>query len=377
MLDPRRELAKRARKSRLVVKIGSSVLTDRSGRLAPKVVRRIAGEGGELVSKRRWVYVVSSGAIAVGIGVLGLKSRPRTIPGLQAAAAVGQSKLVEAWSSGFRRFDIPVAQVLLTHSDLGSRERFLNTRRALAELERRGALAIINENDTVSFEEIALGDNDGLAAQVSNVVDAGVLLLLSVAPGILDADGEIIQEAVATDPRLDAVVRPVRSAHGSGGMASKIEAARIAAARGAHVLILDGTKPDMVAAALAGERVGTLLSPEPGTEALNSRHHWILHSLRPVGAVLVDDGAVTALVERKKSLLPSGILKIEGDFSEGAPIDVIHKDGKKRRTVARGLARYSSAELHEIAGFPSSEIRHRLGFSLGDAAIHRDDLVVI
>lgn len=377
MTDPRQDLARRAKRARLVVKIGSSVLTDSHGRLSPKVVRRIAGEIGEIVSKRRWCYVVSSGAIAVGMGILGLKARPRTIPGLQAAAAVGQSQLVQAWSSGFRRFDVPVAQVLLTHADLGSRERFLNTRRALAELERRGAIAIINENDTVSFEEIALGDNDGLAAHVSNVVDAEILILLSVAPGILDAGGEIISEAVASDPRLDAVVRPERSAHGSGGMASKITAARIAAARGAHVVIVDGSQPHQLDAVLSGARVGTLLSPEPGTESLNSRHHWIAHTLRPVGAILVDAGAVAALQTRRKSLLPSGILEIEGTFSEGAPIDIAHEAGGVRASVARGLARYSSAELAQIAGLPSTQIRHRLGFSLGDAAVHRDDLVLL
>src|SRR5262245_44703447 len=199
-----RELLKDLTRScRIVVKVGSGVLTDEQGRLDPRVLRRLANEIAPLMGLRRWPFIVSSGAIAAGVGLLDLKTRPRTMAGLQAAAAVGQSKLIEAWAQAFRKFGVPVAQVLLTHADLANRKRFLNARRALGELERRHALAVINENDTVSFEEIAFGDNDQLAAQVSNLVDAQLLIMLSVAGGVLDDKGARISVAAAKDPMLD------------------------------------------------------------------------------------------------------------------------------------------------------------------------------
>src|SRR5262245_37474788 len=239
-----RELLKNLTRScRIVVKIGSGVLTDDQGRLDPKILRRLANDIAPLMGLRRWPFVVSSGAIAVGMGLLDLKTRPRTMAGLQAAAAVGQSKLIEAWSSAFRKYDVHVAQVLLTHADLANRKRFLNARRALGELERRHALAVINENDTVSFEEIAFGDNDQLAAQVSNLVDAQLLIMLSVAPGIVNPSGVRIPESLATDPLLDALIQPSRSRFGTGGMVSKVRAARAACARGAFVAIVSGREP--------------------------------------------------------------------------------------------------------------------------------------
>src|SRR5688572_30771796 len=222
---------------------------------------------------RRWPYVVSSGAIAVGMGLLDLKTRPRTMAGLQAAAAVGQSKLIEAWSQAFRKYDVPVAQVLLTHADLANRKRFLNARRALGELERRHAIAVINENDTVSFEEIAFGDNDQLAAQVSNLVDAQLLIMLSVAPGVLNESGVRIPEARASDKMLDDLIQPSKSRYGTGGMVTKIRAARAAAARGAFVAILSGKEPGQIEALLRGEDVGTVLTPDSVEDKLSSRAH--------------------------------------------------------------------------------------------------------
>lgn len=373
-LNPRAELGKRARIGRIVIKIGSGVLTDADGRLAHRTVKRLATEIAPLITPRRWPYIVSSGAVAVGMGILGLKERPKAIPGLQAAAAVGQSKLVESWSNAFKKHDVPVAQVLLTHDDLANRRRFLNARGALAELERRGAVAVINENDTVSYEEIAVGDNDGLAAQVSNLVDAGLLILLSTAPGILDENGQVIDVADATDPALDAVIRPERSRFGIGGMKTKIDAARVAAARGAHVAIIEGKRPDAIRALIEGESIGTLLVPAAGpNEPLKSRHHWIAHTLRPAGSLEIDAGARSALVDRKKSLLPKGIVAVLGEFRDGEAVDVCH-DGQ---VVARGLCRYSSAQLAQIAGCESKAIGQRLGFTLGDAVVHRDDLVVL
>lgn len=375
-MSSRAALRHQARSGHIVVKIGSGVLTDAQGRLDPKVIRRLAKEIAPLASPGRFPTIVSSGAIAVGVHVLGLKSRPRSMPGLQAAAAVGQSKLMEAWSTAFSRHGLHVAQVLLTHDDLGDRRRFLNVRRALGELQRRRAIAIINENDTVSFEEIALGDNDKLAAQVANLVDAGVLILMSVAPGLVDDQGAVVPERPAADRGLDRFITAARSKTGVGGMGSKLEAARAAAARGAMVVIVDGKTPGRIAQILEGEPVGTLLTPPAGAR-LHSREHWILHTLRPRGRLLVDAGAQAALVTHKKSLLPSGIRRVEGRFEEGDPVDIAAAEGGPSVVFARGLARYGAADMQRIAGQKSERIAELLGQSAGDAAVHRDDMVLL
>jgi glutamate 5-kinase len=316
--------------------------------------------------------VVSSGAIAVGMSVMGLKTRPKTMAGLQAAAAIGQSKLVEAWSQAFRKYETPVAQVLLTHADLANRKRFLNARRAMAEIEKRRAVAIINENDTVSFEEIAFGDNDELAAQVANVIDANLLIMLSVASGV-NQDGARIPEVVSSDPLLDSVAEKGTSRFGSGGMVSKIRAARVACSRGATVAIIPGKESGMIARLMAGEDVGTVVVPDRDKDKLSSRDHWIAHTLRPAGKLLIDDGAVRALTAQKKSLLPSGVTGIEGDFAEGDAVEIRHQ----QKAIARGLVRYSADQMKRILGKPSKAIHEILGFTLGAEVVHRDDLVLL
>jgi glutamate 5-kinase len=362
---------------RVVVKIGSGVLTDEQGRLEPKTLRRLANEIAPLVGLRRWPFVVSSGAIAVGMGILGLKSRPRTMAGLQAAAALGQSKLVEAWSQAFRKHEIPVAQVLLTHADLANRKRFLNARRALGEIERRHALAVINENDTVSFEEIAFGDNDELAAHVSNLVDAQLLIMLSVANGVMDAAGARISEALAHDDALDALARPSASRFGRGGMTSKLRAARIAASRGAYVAILPGKEPGAIQRLLQGEDVGTLLVPDEARGRLRSRAHWIAHTLRPSGVLVVDDGAAAALLGNHKSLLAPGVLRVEGRFAEGDAVEIARKVGDEAQVFARGLTRFSAAQLAKVVGLAAPQVAEVLGLGTSDAVVHRDDLVLL
>ena len=373
-MSHRRKVRRLARAGRIVVKVGSGVLTDEHGRLEPKTVRRLAREIAPLIGLRRWPFIVSSGAIAVGMGILGLKTRPRTMAGLQAAAALGQGKLVEAWAQGFRKQDVHVAQVLLTHSDLSNRKRFLNARRALGELERRKALAIINENDTVSFEEIAFGDNDELAALVSNLVDAQLLIMLSTASGIMNADGNRLPEARASDPLLDAIAKPRASRFGVGGMVSKLRAARVATSRGAYVAVVNGKLPGAIETLLDGGDVGTLLIPDDGADRLSSRAHWIAHALRPSGTLVVDAGAQEALQAFSKSLLPRGVTSIRGHFAEGDAVDIT---GAAGTAFARGLTRYSSEQMGRIAGLPSSEIRQVLGFTSGDAVVHRDDLVLL
>lgn len=372
MSDWRKALAERP--GRVVVKIGSSVLTDEAGHIRPKVIRRLADEIAPLITPRRWPFVVSSGAIAVGVGELGLPERPQTMAGLQAAAAVGQSKLVETWAAAFRRFDTQVGQVLLTHADLADRKRYLNARHALLALKQARVVPIINENDSVSYKEIALGDNDELAAQVCNLVDAQLLVMLSVAPGILDEGGRCVPEVAADDPRLDAWVRPSGSRFGRGGMASKIRAARAATDRGSAVVILDGTKQGNLQRLLAGEEVGTLLTPPRESHPLSSRAHWILHSLRPQGRLLIDAGACRAIEEGKTSLLGRGVLSVEGDFLAGDAVEITSEAGEP---LARGLSRYTAEDLRQIAGLPSDAIQDKLGHFHGPTVVHRDDLVMI
>ena len=365
-----------SRSGRIVVKIGSAVLTDEQGRLDPKIIRRIASDVAPLANPKRWPTIVSSGAIAVGMGILRLSHRPQTMAGLQAAAAVGQSKLVEAWAQAFRKYELPVAQILLTHADLANRRRFLNARRALGELEKRRSVAVINENDSVSFEEIAFGDNDELAAQVTNLIDAQLLIMLSSAPGVLDHQGQRIPSAEASHPYLDDVAQPHTSRVGKGGMISKLRAARMACARGAHVAILPGRTPEILESFLAGDDVGTLLVPDSTQPSLNSRAHWIAHTLRANGVVMVDAGAADALVHGGKSLLASGVTRIEGSFLEGDAVDIT-LTSSAQSAFARGLIRYSAEHMRQIIGGSSSDIPETLGFSAGDAVIHRDDLVVL
>lgn len=377
-MSAREQLKQLTKAGRIVVKIGSGVLCDDQGRIEPKTIRRIATEVAPLIGLRRWPFIVSSGAIAVGMGIMGLKHRPRTMAGLQAAAAIGQSKLVEAWAQAFRKFDVPVAQVLLTHADLANRKRFLNARRALGELEKRHAVAIINENDTVSFEEIAFGDNDELAAQVANVVDAHLLVMLSTAPGIVNKHGVRLPEALSSDRILDAIAQPRASRFGSGGMVSKVRAARAACARGAIVAIIDGKEPGNLERLMDGEDIGTLVVPDREKDNLSSRAHWIAHTLRPAGKLVVDVGAARALTEKKTSLLPKGVTSVTGDFAEGDPVDIVLKEGDgTKKTIARGLSRYSARQMKQILGKPSSDIGTILGFTFGDEVVHRDDLVLL
>jgi glutamate 5-kinase len=267
--------------------------------------------------------------------------------------------------------------VLFIYVDFANRKRFLNARRALGELERRHAVAVINENDTVSFEEIAFGDNDELAAQVSNLVDAHLLIMLSTAPGVVNESGVRLPEALASDSLLDALAQPGASRFGKGGMMSKLRAARVASSRGAYVAILEGKRPGQIAALLDGQDVGTLLLPNEAKGKLSSRAHWIAHTLRPAGKLVIDAGAANALRDQSKSLLPSGIRAVIGDFAEGDPVEIAIGNAAHHEVIARGLVRYSAEQMERIQGLPSSAIEGVLGFTSGDAAVHRDDLVLL
>jgi glutamate 5-kinase len=324
-----------------------------------------------LRAERRSVVIVSSGAIALGRQRLALPKRPNEMALLQACASVGQSALMRAWEEAFAPHGAPVAQILLTHADLADRERYLNARNAIDALLEVGAVPVINENDSVSVDEIKFGDNDQLAAMVATLTGADLLVLLTDVEGLLDASKvrvSIVEDASAATAMVEAGASDV----GTGGMSSKLEAARRATLRGIPSVIADARDPDVLRRVLAGEDVGTLFTPQ-GTR-LASRKHWIAYTLRPRGTLIIDAGAAKALSSGGRSLLPAGIVGVRGDFSAGDAVTLVDPNG---REVARGLARYATRDVAKLAGAPTKDIAEILGFHGGDEVVHRDDLVVL
>lgn len=363
---------------RVVIKIGSRVLTAEGEGLDDVFLAALASEVAHQRGKGREVIIVSSGAVAAGVKALGLKARPRTIPQKQAAAAVGQSKLMQAYEEAFSLHDLKVAQILLTRDDLSNRHRFLNARATLDALLECGVVPVINENDTVVVEEIKFGDNDNLSALVSSLVEAHLLIILTDIDGFYDADPRSNPDARLV-PLVKAVTREVEraaggsgSAVGTGGMATKLAAAKRIGRYGVPTLIVNGRKSGTLAEALAGKEVGTLILPSG--ESLNRRKHWIAYTLRPRGRIFIDTGALVALTRHGKSLLPSGVVRVEGDFDRGACVLVCGPDGKE---FARGIIDYSRREMEQICGCRSGEIEKCLGYRYGDEIIHRDNLVIL
>ncbi|MBI2066754.1 MAG: glutamate 5-kinase [Deltaproteobacteria bacterium] len=362
---------------RVVIKIGSSVLKDQAGRLSLKRLSELVRGVSCLHKKGFQLVLVSSGAIASGMQRWGFQKRPSKISELQACASLGQPFLISCYQKLLARSKIDVAQLLLTRSDLEDRTRFLNAKHTLFELLRRKALPIINENDTVAVEEIRFGDNDNLAALTTNVVDADLLILLTDQDGLFTANPT--REAGATQIPL---VRSVDTAlvektgqetsHTTvGGMRSKLEACRKAAEYGIPTIIANGQDPKILQKIFAAEAVGTLFLPE--RDSLTARKHWIAHTLQSRGTLLLDEGACHALIDKKKSLLPSGIEEIKGSFVQGDAVDICNPQGI---VIGRGLSSYSSQEIQKIKGEKTSEIEKRLGYKGPDEVVHRDDLVL-
>ncbi len=361
-----REALKDAR--RVVVKIGSRAIAGntpdgRFGSMAKQIAeQRAAG---------RSVVLVSSGAITLGLSRLGLTSRPRAIARLQASAAVGQSQLMRCYEDAFASYGMAPAQVLLTHSDLADRDRYLNARGAIDALIELGAVPVINENDTVAVEEIKFGDNDQLAAMVATLASADLLVLLTNVDGVLDPHGAPVR--LVSDPtQASALVRAETSDVGTGGMKSKVDAASRAARRGVPVVIADASDEQALTRILGGDEVGTLFLPHGSP--LASRKHWIAYTLKPKGAIVVDDGAKRALIERQRSLLPAGVIGVRGDFEPGDAVRIVDSGGQE---IARGLARYGTRDVARLAGARSEEIEAKLGRAGDDEIVHRDDLVAI
>jgi glutamate 5-kinase len=368
---------KLAKSKRWVVKVGSSLLTAIGQGLDRKAIADWATQIAALHQNGREVVLVSSGAVAEGMARLGLRQRPAVLSELQAAAAVGQMGLVQAWESAFQQHGLHTAQVLLTHEDVSNRDRYLNSRGTLKALIEYGVIPVINENDTVATEEIRLGDNDTLAALAVNLVEADVLVLLTDQDGLFEADpraskdARLIAEAELSDPRLDAMAGEGRGELGRGGMRTKLIAARWAARSGATTLIAHGRAPDVLARLAGGEALGTLLKPAQGVMA--ARKRWIAGQLQVRGKLHLDAGAAQVLRDKGKSLLPVGVKKVEGEFGRGDLVLCLDPDG---REVARGLVNYDAAESRRILGLASSKVQAALGYPGAPELIHRDNLVL-
>ena len=362
----------------VVVKIGSSLLTNEGRGLDADAIARWAAQVAELRTLGKRVILVSSGAIAEGMQRLGWTRRPRAMHELQAAAAVGQMGLVQCYESCFRRHNLQTAQVLLTHADMADRQRYLNARSTLRTLLDMGVIPVINENDTVVTDEIKLGDNDTLGALVTNLIEADALVILTDQAGLFDADprrnpaARLIGHADALDPKLEALAGGVGSAVAKGGMLTKVLAARRAARSGAHTVIAFGREPDVLVRLAKGERIGTLLSA--ATVPLAARKQWLADHLTVTGRVRLDAGAVKALSRDGKSLLPIGVVEVLGEFVRGELVGCLDPAG---REVARGLVNYSSEETRRILRRPSGEIESILGYVGEPELIHRDNLVLL
>ena len=356
----------------VVIKLGTQLLSDKDRRLDLEYLSSVAKQVVALRERGVKVTIVSSGAIGAGLRELNLPKRPTDLSKLQAVAAVGQRRLMDAWAGAFSPWSLPVAQLLLTREDIDDRARFLNVRNTIHAVHELGAIPILNENDTISTDELAaisFGDNDILASMVAHALRAHLLVLLSVVDGLLDEAGKPVRLVESIEEALK-LVRVEKSALGTGGMNSKLMAAKNVTDAGEAMVVADGRMPEVLTRLLDGEEVGTLFVPS--AKKRNSRSRWI-GAARPVGVIVVDDGAVRALVEKNRSLLPAGVVKVEGDFRRG-DLGAIQSMGGE--IIARGLSNYAASQVDEVRGKKTAEVRALLGESAYDEVVHRDNLVV-
>ncbi len=354
----------------IVVKVGTSTLTDPQGRLDEAFLPQLAGQLSALMDEGRRVVLVTSGAVRAGVEQLGWSQRPRSVPLKQAAAAVGQGRLMAAYARVFGDLGRPVAQVLLTRQLAEDRTSYVNAQNTLRALLQHHVVPIINENDTVAVEELQFGDNDTLAALVSALVGAELLILLTNVDGLLDAHGNVI----ARVDELDAATRGLAGGagtHGSGGMITKLRAAEIAGAAGVRTVIARGRGTDVIRAVVRGEALGTTFTP---SRRLRGRKHWLAYGPEPRGSITVNPCAVRALVDEHKSLLPAGIVGVEGPFVEGDAVRLCGEDG---REFARGLVNCDWRDAERLMGVHTARMAEILGRETGEEIVHRDNLVIL
>jgi glutamate 5-kinase len=376
-LDSNRSLLPRAK--RIVVKVGTALLTGNTTHVDKRFLLKLCSAVHALWQQGREVAIVTSGAIGAGCGVLGYEKRPVTLPERQACAAAGQVELMKLYSQCFRRLKParPIGQLLLTRDGLVARDRYLNARNTLITLLARGAVPIVNENDSVSVDEIRFGDNDSLSALVGGAAEADLLVILTDVPGLMSADprtnpaASVIPFVEKITPEIDALASPAGGFLGTGGMVSKLQAAKIALASGFGVVLAGGHDPAVLLDIVAGKTVGTYF--KPGEIRISARKHWAVFTQKTRGEVHVDAGAREALCKRHKSLLPSGIVSVSGSFEPGALVSLLC-DG---REFARGLTNYTHAQIARIRGKSTVQARKELGEALYDEVVHRDNLVIL
>ncbi|HOI72731.1 MAG TPA: glutamate 5-kinase [Syntrophales bacterium] len=361
---------------RVVVKIGSAVVTGEDG-IDRDIIEQLVGEVAALIGRGCQVVIVTSGAIASGKHRMGITTPLKSMPQKQAAAAIGQGRLMRVYSNAFGRHGIYVGQILLTMSDLTDRKRFINVRNTMTTLMEWGVVPIINENDTVAVDEIKFGDNDSLAAMVANIVEAHLLVNLTSTEGLYDRNpakskkAKILHLVEEITDDIQAAATDETSDVGTGGMRSKVLAARRVTAFGIPYIIASGKRKGVLTGILDGEEIGTLFLPS--SEHLNSRKYWIAFTLRSRGKLVLDDGAKKALLEHGKSLLPSGILNVDGEFGVGDPVICVDQQGM---LLAKGLVNFSAQDVRKIMGLKTSKIQQVLGYKDYDEVIHRDNMAV-
>jgi len=364
--------------NRVIIKIGSSVLTDKNGSLSESIFEKLANEISKIRDKKIQVIVVSSGAIASGMKKLDLTERPTEISMKQAIAASGQSTLIRHYEKAFSEFNQNVAQILLTLDGLLDRKRFLNARKTLTTLLGMGIIPIVNENDTVAVEEIMLGDNDNLAAHITSLIEADLLIMLTDIEGLYSKDPRNNEDAEFIS-LIEHIGADIENTAGDtfgrttiGGMKTKIEAAKKAAAYGVPTIIANGKNGSILQDIFDGKEVGTLFLPSE--QSLSGRKHWIAFTLKSAGEIVIDDGAKKAITSSGKSLLPSGIKDVKGHFGVGDSVTCVDENGTQ---IARGLTSYSADDIRKIMGSKTSDVESLLGYKYSDEVIHRDDLAVI
>ncbi|MBE0516693.1 MAG: glutamate 5-kinase [Methanophagales archaeon] len=362
---------------RIVIKVGTSNLTDKNYRLEPRKVEKLAKEIIELKNNGKEVILVTSGAIGAGIGKLDLKQRPRDIKVLQATAAVGQNILMSTYDRYFTTYEQTIAQVLLTHEDFFDRQRYLNLRNTLSILLKSGVIPIINENDTVAVDEIKVGDNDNLSALVASNLGADLLIILTDTDGLFTYDPKRSKNAalISVVDEITPVIERIaetRGKTGVGGMKTKIQAAKVTMQAGIPLVIANGREENIITRIIDGEPLGTLFMPKK--KKMYSREHWILFASPPKGRIKVDEGAKTALIKNSGSLLPSGIIGVEKEFKSGDTVSIVDANGVE---FAKGISNYSSSDIEKIKGMQSKEIEHVLGRKDYAEVVYRGNLVLL
>jgi glutamate 5-kinase len=365
---------------RIVIKVGTSNLTDKSYRLDPRKVEKLAKEIVELKKHGKEVIVVSSGAIGAGIGKLNLKQRPRDIKVLQTTAAIGQNILMSTYDGYFAKYEQTIAQLLLTHEDFFNRQRYLNLKNTLIMLLKSDVIPIINENDTVAVDEIKLGDNDNLSALVASNLDADLLVILTDIDGLFTYDPKRSKKAefISIVEELTPEIERIASAGGKtgvGGMKTKIQAAKVTMKAGIPMVIANGNEENILSRIIAGERIGTIFLPDAeAKEKMNDRKHWIRFASSVKGKIKVDEGAKNALIKNRSSLLASGVIGVEDDFMSGDPVSIVDAKGVE---FAKGITNYSSEEIKKIKGAQSKDFEQILGRKEYGEVVYRGNLVLV